>query len=761
MGEFDETLHLGIDDIRSLIREGRSDEIKRKLGEKFAGMALRLYEEGVISFICNQIEPQSVPSADDMHLMIDIVYYSKKSIPVPMFQFFTQDKIFFSKLSDDMKLRFLESQIPEALEKGEELWNGLAFLGRVLTYSNSEIRRRAIDFILKMLNNPGIGGKLERATADVATLAERVYCAFACRLEYNQSLEKLLTILEMLCYNSAHARDSVHKYFDSPQPRMSAILFCNVVREINSSVAAPYLLSITFNVIKYADDSLASDPIPAYNHIFSALLMNSHLFGQDDANCKELLRAMKTLKSFDSHKVDAKAVFSALPKKRRERIESLWDQIGADYVPYTEQTKADSLHLRRFRQLLQGPLDRISSEVSPRMKKLEETYLVTIYERTDEPRHSSTFYVPLDVSFSYIERRLNCDAEHKLEEMLVKRMEAADQDLLRVWKCCKFQNDWTKDELLDSMSRRLNLGGYNRFVFKALWESPAEGLNRGKNTYSINDCLRDAILDSNLEYPGFNGSPMFVAIQVDVSSGRHLRQPIQAVPTLWASYQWLLAAPEDQQREVQNQMAIVPPCDHYFVSELSHYPLLLSEEGRTELATKYLEFERERLQKSGQIVRVTIVDQDFPVLFESIVHGPHLLEVHDELEQECTAQFLKNVAKDLTSDGWGTGVWKTIEGRLIPERCAPSTCMKIFGKLCALSLLMNMSLSVSISPRFFLHVQGLPDATTAAEPGTELCLSSDFSRRFRSGFSRLLPLEVLNLFPAASLASFISGDAPE
>lgn len=756
MHESDDTVQFNIDDIKSRIREGKSDEVKGMA--KSAPIARRLYEEGVVSFIIDQIEEQSAPSGGKIRLMIDIVSHSEQPIPDRMFLFFAQDNIFFSdELKDPMRLSFLNSGIPESTERSEELWNGLAFFGRVLTYSNSDIRRAAIEFILKMLKSPGIRGMLESggATSQVATLAERVYVAFACRRESNEALGDLLKILELLCHHSSHARDSVYKYFDSPQSRMSAIMFCNVVKEISSAIAAPYLVSITFIVIKEADDSLAADPISAYNRIFSALLMNSHMFSPDKVNCKELLCAMRTL----GRKVDYKAVFAALSEERRARIEWLWQHIEPEkeYIPYIEQTEADIQHLLRFRQRVEGPLYRISSERSPQLKK---RYLVTVYERTDEPRRSSTFSVPSDVSFSYIEWLLNCDDENKQKDILLKRMEAADQDLLRVWECCEFEEDCTKYELLDSMSRRLNIGDYNRFVFKALWESPAAGLNHGKHTYSIYDCIRDAILDSNLEYPGFNANPMFVAIQVDVSSGRHLRQPVEAVPDLWLSYQWLASAPEKEQREVQDDMGIVPRCDHYFVSELSHYPLLLSDKRRTELAKEYLEFERKRLQQSGQIVRAKIADQDFPVLFESIVNGSHLLEVYDEL-QECTAQFLKNVAKDLTSDGWGTGVWKTIESGLIPERCAPSTSMKIFGKLCALSLLMNISLSVSISPRFFLHVQGLPDVTNAVEAGTEFCLSSDFSQRFRSGFSRLLPLEVLNLFPAASLANFISGGAPE
>ena len=124
MHESDDTAQFNIDDIKSRIRKGNSDKVRGMA--KFTQMAPRLYEEGVISFIIDQIEEQSPLSGGKIRLMIDIVSHSEQPIPDRMFLFFAQDNIFFSdELSDPMRLSFLNSGIPESTERSEELWNGL------------------------------------------------------------------------------------------------------------------------------------------------------------------------------------------------------------------------------------------------------------------------------------------------------------------------------------------------------------------------------------------------------------------------------------------------------------------------------------------------------------------------------------------------------------------------------------------------------------------------------------------------------------
>lgn len=58
--------------------------------------------------------------------------------------------------------------------------------------------------------------------------------------------------------------------------------------------------------------------------------------------------------------------------------------------------------------------------------------------------------MPSDLSFAYIEGQMNCDAEHKLKEMLKMWMKEADNSLLNCANGTRKSNTCPKDELWQS-----------------------------------------------------------------------------------------------------------------------------------------------------------------------------------------------------------------------------------------------------------------------------------------------------------------------
>ena len=763
----------------------------------------------------------------DVILKVAHAYYKDHKGSPDLWLLFTSEKHFFA-LSDEMKAKFLE--IPCNQEFGDKKWTVLNGLAMALTYKCYGVKTAANILIHKLVSEWQHMLNVVDSTAD--SVIEKLCVALACFMDGQEGIQRILEVLLILMKTTdgAKAKDIVRRYFMCTDKANQQYHVLNVVKRMSAvkdwtPKTLTYLLDDIFVLCSGSYPGNESSDVGAMVTMFVDLVSQKDVSEWRNSGLMEpVMQLIATcLGANDEKFLDVVCNMRNYDPGQEFRKEYEHFK-GNNPEPYT-LSKHDSVEQQGHMCKFNGWLNLVSQEPDP--VKDRRVFLKVQVKGTKTMYEFPPVFVTCDLG--YVEWRLNeyrgdfgeqslGSSDSKLAnrvKVIEDRMSIIDKELEALWTASK--KKWQENqymtftrmhELFGILNQRLNIASYTPYSFKVMKLENGEW-KVGNQTFHTNDCIQDVMM-LHSSTKGFSKELRLLAIPGTGSLQRHFPIIIAPDDNLMESYRWLQCNPDKR-----------PTNDKEMKRKDVLFPLLFSDAERHNFARKLLEAEQTRANSREYSI---VLDKDraienFPVIFDYFVYGCRKVCFHyGDDAKDSNYDFLHQVAKVFTEGALSIGVWRKQDDAsetgpidyLFPMPYAQPTTMKLFGKLCALALLLGVKLPLKLAPAFFLLVQRLP-VPASAIPGInvealsaeavnkkkfvytdpdlgliELCengasilvtandqdkdkykaaltdlytgkhLSPRFVRNFRNGFSQILPIELLDIIPADRFNDLLS-----
>ena len=770
-------------------------------------------------------------------LSVANVCFTSKKGTQDLWLLLTSEQHFFA-LSDEQKMKLLN--IPCSHVSDDNKWKVLNGIAMALTYKRSDVRTASNRLVYKLVSEWRSPLEAFDGRNIAASFIEKLCVALACCMDGQEDSERIMKVLLilMMTTDGPKAKDIVRKYLICTDTSNQQYHVLNIVKRMGPKIknwtpqTMTCLLNIIFVLLKWGyprNESSDRDTVMMFVDLVRQMEVSEWLTSQFLEKVMQLI--MTCLGQSDSifldelNRSDASDRFGKRydPDERfRERYDAFKRSNPPDYTISSDTLEGSDM------SEFNAWLDSASQEPDPVKDKRVR---LKIQVKGTEIVHEFPS-VSVNSDLGYVEWRLNeyrgdfsgqsmgsSESNSKLSSRLrviEDRMKLIDHELGTLWDKCKerwqeneYMNFTRMHELFGILNQRLNIASYTPYGFQVM-KLVNDEWKVENQIFHTNDCIQDVMmLHSSTQ--GFSPELRLLAIPGAGSLQRHF--PIICAPKdrLMESYRRLQCNPEKS-----------PTSDKKMKKKDVLFPLLFSDEERQNFAVELLEAERSRADSRSYSLYIDKgrAIQDFPIIFDYFVYGCRKVCFHYGNDaQDSNHLFLEEVAKVLTGGALSNGVWRKhdtvqdqphsplanvdtvlVDDGLFPMPYAQPTTMKLFGKLCALALLLRVKLPFKLAPAFVLLVQRLPVPsseipginlealvdeavnkekfvyedkilgtlelrengasdlvtrknmeeykTALADLYTGRHISGRFVKNFRNGFAQVLPIEILDIIPA-------------